>query len=90
SARERQDVESLLQRMTYMQRAQSAKGAKSSPRAFMRKLQPYIVSIRRKEVEKNRDLIEEIMPGVSRWNGEYDDRLRGWIGDVDKDSLSQW
>jgi len=87
--RKQQEIEDLLQTMTYIHKAKLAKGAKSSPRAFMRKLQPFVVSIRRKEVEKNRDLIEEIMSGISRWNGKYDD-LRGWVGDVDKDSLSQW
>ena len=62
---------------------------KGNPRFLWRRIQPYVVSLRTKEADRNRDLASEIVPGLYRWTGEYD-RLRGWVGDIDKDSLYQW
>lgn len=49
-------------------------------RDIMRELQPYFVSRHAGEVERlrSRELIEEILPGVGRWHGDYD-LVRGII-----------
>lgn len=69
---------------------------KANSRLIMRRLQPYVVSLRRKEAERVRDLIEAVMPtnpddpaGVpflGRWLGGYD-RVRGLVGKLDPDKL---
>ena len=45
-------------------------------RGILRKLQPFTVSVRRREAEafKAKLLIEEIMPSVGVWKGGYDER----------------
>lgn len=51
-------------------------------RLLLRRLQPYLVSVRRDEAQRHRalGLMEEIAPGVSRWLGSYDP-IRGLGGE---------
>lgn len=62
----------------------------ASPRLLLRKLRPYMVSLRRREAERHatQGLIGPILPGVGEWRGDYDPVL-GLTGDArsDPDSL---
>ena len=51
-----------------------ARAARGNPRRILREMQPYIVSVRRREVERLRALgtIEPVSPGLGIWRGEYD------------------
>jgi CRISPR-associated endonuclease/helicase Cas3 len=51
-------------------------------RGVLRKLQPYLVSVRTQLAARYRDrgLIRQLMPGVGRWLGDYDP-VRGLTGD---------
>jgi CRISPR-associated endonuclease/helicase Cas3 len=70
---------------------------KANTRIIMRKLQPYVVSLRRNQAKQVRDLLEPILPGsseqdgvpaLSRWMGGYDDvRGLGLEGRLDPDRL---
>ncbi|HLZ09172.1 MAG TPA: CRISPR-associated helicase Cas3' [Chloroflexota bacterium] len=54
-----------------------------SGRELLRMLQPYTVSLRKREAEKyrRRGNIAEIQPGLGEWLGEYDP-IRGLVADV--------
>jgi CRISPR-associated endonuclease/helicase Cas3 len=43
----------------------------------MAKLQPYLVNLRDREFKQNKELTEEIAPGVWLWQGNYDKELKG-------------
>ncbi len=47
---------------------------RGSPRRIRRLLQPYIVAVRSFEAQrlKRKGLIDEIIPGLGRWDGQYD------------------
>jgi CRISPR-associated endonuclease/helicase Cas3 len=58
-------------------------------RVLLRRLQPYLVSLRRREAERFRSLgiIAEVIPGLGEWLGDYDS-VRGLVArDLDPDSL---
>lgn len=57
---------------------EEARTRSGSPRQALRGLQPYIVEVRRREIEAARaaGLAEEIVPGLNIWLGRYDD-VRG-------------
>lgn len=77
---ERRDVRHVLDRLR--------DGAPES-RLLLRALQPYLVSLRRREAERYRKsgLIAEVVPGLGEWMGGYDP-VRGLVGgDVNPDSL---
>lgn len=60
-----------------------------NPRRLMRALQPYLVSIRRREAERLRraGLVGEVVPGLGEWLGHYDP-VRGLAGaDPEAESL---
>lgn len=59
-----------------------------SARLIMRRLQPYLVSLRASVAQRYRGqgLIEELIPGVGRWHGRYDQTL-GLIADDDRTRL---
>ncbi len=78
SAKQRREVEAVLNRLRY---------GGSNSRFVMRKLQPYVVSLRTRQAQRDRDLIEPIVPGLGRWIGEYDDEVRGLVGKLDPDTL---
>lgn len=42
-------------------------------RALLRKLQPYTVAIRKREAEKLAAHIEQLLPGIGIWLGDYDE-----------------
>jgi CRISPR-associated endonuclease/helicase Cas3 len=68
--------------------AQLRSGARSA-RVLMRRVRPYVVAVRRREVEAHRrsGLASEVMPGLLEWLGAYDP-VRGLVGDsVDPESL---
>jgi len=46
-----------------------------NPRILLRQLQPYMVSVRRRNYQKHAHLAEEIMPEVYLWNGQYHTQL---------------
>lgn len=77
---ERRQVRRLLQRL---------RGGAPESRALLRALQPYVVSLRRREAEKYRraGLISEVTAGLGEWMGDYD-AIRGLVArDLDPDSL---
>jgi CRISPR-associated endonuclease/helicase Cas3 len=77
---ERRHVQRLLERL---------RGGAPESRALLRALQPYLVSLRRREAERYRSsgLISEVTPGLGEWMGDYD-MIRGLIArDLDPDSL---
>lgn len=77
---ERRRVRRLLERLR--------EGAPES-RALLRALQPYLVSLRRREAERHRSsgLISEVTPGLGEWLGDYDG-VRGLVArDLDPDAL---
>jgi CRISPR-associated endonuclease/helicase Cas3 len=77
---ERRQVRRLLERL---------RGGTPESRALHRALQPYLVSLRRREAERYRSsrLISEVTPGLGEWMGDYD-AVRGLIArDLDPDSL---
>jgi hypothetical protein len=55
-------------------------------RLLFRRLQPYLVSVRTREAERHRraGLVEDVVPGLGRWLGAYDD-VRGLCGGHDLD-----
>ncbi|MGH2718257.1 MAG: helicase-related protein, partial [Actinomycetota bacterium] len=58
-------------------------------RLLLRRLQPYVVSLRTSESERYQrsGLIQPIVPGLGRWLGDYD-QIRGlWGGDVQPEDL---
>jgi CRISPR-associated endonuclease/helicase Cas3 len=77
---ERRQVRHLLEPLRH--------GAPDS-RALLRALQPYLVSLRKREAERHRSsgLISEVTPGLGEWMGDYD-AVRGLVDrDLDPDSL---
>lgn len=68
--------------LAYLQREEG------NARIILRRLQPYLVSIRVAAAQRYRaqGLIEEIMPGIGRWHGRYDQTL-GLIADDDRAQL---
>lgn len=77
---ERRQVRRLLERL---------RGGAPESRVLLRALQPYLVSLRRREAERyKRDgLIAEVTPGLGEWMGDYDS-VRGLVArDLDPDSL---
>ena len=59
------------------------------PRYLMRRLQPYLVSVRSREAARyrQRGLLGDVVPGTSEWRGDYDEVL-GLTGDgLNPDSL---
>ncbi len=46
---------------------------RGNPRRVLRELQPYVVSVRRRELPdlQARRLVEEVVPGLNLWRGEY-------------------
>lgn len=65
------------------------KGWQASPMVTIRKLQPYMVNLRRRELSKaEKDgLVRELQPGVWEWIGKYD-VVRGLVfGNIDPDYL---
>lgn len=73
SEEERQAVRNWLDRLR--------QGAPNA-RALLRRLQPYIVSVRRRQVERYRQLglIADVLPGLGEWLGAYDP-VRGLVGE---------
>ncbi len=64
-------------------------GHSQEARLLLRRLQPYLVTVRRREAEKyrRRGLVSPVMPGLGEWLGAYDP-VRGLTGeDPDPDSL---
>lgn len=61
-------------------RVRSPQGEARNPRAMLREVQPYMVSVYRREADRliRERWIEEVMPGVGRWLGAYD-RVRGIV-----------
>jgi CRISPR-associated endonuclease/helicase Cas3 len=58
-------------------------------RRLLRRLQPYLVSVRRREAERYRrqGLIGEVLPNIGEWQGRYDP-VRGLSGEgLDPDQL---
>ncbi|HEY8489742.1 MAG TPA: CRISPR-associated helicase Cas3', partial [Dehalococcoidia bacterium] len=57
------------------------RGGAPDAREVLRRLQPYVVAVRRSEADRYRrqGLIEGVMPGVGEWLGGYDDKVRGLI-----------
>jgi CRISPR-associated endonuclease/helicase Cas3 len=43
-------------------------------RYYLRQLQPYMVSVSRYEVDRLRRFMDELLPGVHEWHGQYDKR----------------
>jgi CRISPR-associated endonuclease/helicase Cas3 len=43
-------------------------------RYYLRRLQPYMVSVSTYEVERLRRFMDEILPGLSEWRGQYHER----------------
>ncbi len=66
TAEERQRVRTLVERL---------RSGAPDARELLRRLQPYVVSVRRREAARYRQqgLIDEVMPGVGEWLGGYDD-----------------
>lgn len=77
---ERREVQSILDRL--------ASGAPEA-RLLLRRLQPYLVSVRRHEADRyrQRGFISEVLPGLGVWGGVYDS-IRGLMAeDVNPDTL---
>ncbi|HMO58786.1 MAG TPA: CRISPR-associated endonuclease Cas3'' [Roseiflexaceae bacterium] len=57
-------------------------------RYILRRLQPYLVSIRTRNAKRFRQngLIEDLIPGVGIWHGQYD-AVRGLVADDDRSLL---
>lgn len=77
SAQQRHEVDGLLNRLRY---------GPPNARFALRRLQPYVVSLRKRQAQRDHDLIEPIVPGVGRWLGDYD-QVRGLVGRLDPDML---
>ena len=56
------------------------RGAPGASRGIFRQLQPFLVSIRTRQASKYQQagLMEEVLPGLWRWRGDYD-RVRGIV-----------
>jgi CRISPR-associated endonuclease/helicase Cas3 len=67
---------------------EDARLGRANPRRTLRRLQPYIVSVRRRDAERlrARGLIEAIAPGLGEWHGEYDP-VRGLVIDSHLESM---
>lgn len=59
---------------------------KGNARFLWRQLQPYMVSLRTREADRSRDLMDPIVPGIGWWTGKYD-RTLGLVHDLDPDRL---
>jgi CRISPR-associated endonuclease/helicase Cas3 len=84
TAEERRQVQRWLDAL----RAPGRAGARP-PRYLLRRLQPYLVSVRSREAARyrQRGLLGEVIPGTSEWRGDYDE-VRGLTGDgLNPDSL---
>ncbi len=78
--REQAEVRRMLDRLR--------QGA-SEARFLLRRLQPYMVSLRKRQSDgyRRRGLISEVMPGIGEWLGNYD-AIRGLVaGDLNPDDL---
>lgn len=80
SVSERKTVRSLLAR---------AAAGRDSLRLVVRELQPYMVTLRAKQVEclRSQGFIREVAPGLSEWLGEYDATRGLVLPRVDVDSV---
>ncbi|MDQ3927599.1 MAG: CRISPR-associated endonuclease Cas3'' [Chloroflexota bacterium] len=74
---ERRNIERLLAAM---------KAGMPPTRSTMRRLQPFTVSIRRGQADKNRDMIDPVVPGLGIWTDNYDS-VRGLVSRLNPDSL---
>jgi CRISPR-associated endonuclease/helicase Cas3 len=65
------------------------RGGAADARLLMRRLQPYLVSVRAYEAERYRrlGLLDPLVPGVGRWLGAYDDVRGIWGPDLQPEDL---
>lgn len=69
------DTDPVVVRYSYSETLLGEMRAQSgSPRALLRELQPYVVGLRASELAQARmqHLVEEVIPGLYEWLGEYD------------------
>ncbi len=64
----------------------SLRSGTSKGRYLLRKLQPYMVSLRTRQAKEAQDLIEPVVPGLGRWLGEYDP-VHGLVVGLNPDML---
>ena len=60
------EIERLIERL---------RSGTGNPRILLRQLQPYMVSVRRRNYQKHAHLADEILPEVYLWNGQYHEHL---------------
>jgi CRISPR-associated endonuclease/helicase Cas3 len=71
------------ERARVVERLEQLRRKRGSPRLILRELQPYMVSLRKREAERLRKdgFISEIMPGLGEWLGDYDETRGLVVGD---------
>jgi hypothetical protein len=75
SEREQQEVRQNIEQL---------RSGSPNPRALLRRLQPYLISLSSYHAERYRQdgFITPIMPGVGEWHGRYD-QVRGIVAEND-------